>query len=624
MRYSLLSLLLATTVGLFAQNINTTFVSTYSYPGQTLANIWGYAAGGREYALVGAYNGLSIEDVTNPGAPVHITQIPGSSSSWHEIKTYSHYAYVVSEGGSGVQIVDLNGLPGTTLTYQSYFGDGAINGLLTRAHALHIDETKGYLYVYGSQQFSGKPLVFNLNIDPYNPVYVNYVDFIGYGHDGYVDNDRLYTGHIYAGMFSVVDMTNKNNPVLLASQSTPGAFTHNTWASGNTLFTTDEISNSYLSAYDISNLNNITLLDKIQSNPGSSSIVHNTYIINDYAITSWYKDGFTITDVSRPDNMVQVGNYDTYPTGSGSGFSGCWGVYPYLPSGNILLSNINGASSSNGELWIVSPNYVRGCYVEGTITSAATGFPLNGAKVEVLTTTTTENTVATGVYKMGQLQSGLYTARVSKGGYITQNIPVTLTNGVVTILNAALQVTPLPVELVRFQARAEEKSALLTWETASEKNNAGFEVQQSENGHDWKPVGFVPSRLNSTAANSYSFSVNELWPGIHYFRLRQTDLDGSDGLSEQRSVQIKGGGFRAELLPNVVRDQCRLHLAAEESTSVQVEVYGADARPTGLHWAFSLEQEMEFPLSVEALPTGTYLVVVQTERGRTTLRMVKN
>ncbi len=618
MRYSLLSLLLVATVSLFAQNINTTFVSTYTYPGQSLANIWGYAAGGREYALVGAFNGLSIEDVTNPGAPVHITQIPGSSSSWHEIKTYSHYAYVVSEGGSGVQIVDLNGLPGSNLTYHSYFGDGAINGLMTRAHALHIDETKGYLYVYGSQQFDGKPLVFNLNIDPYNPVYVNYVDFIGYAHDGYVNNDRLYSGHIYAGMFSVVDMTNKNSPVLLGSQSTPGAYTHNTWPSGNTLFTTDEIPGSSLSAYDISNLNNITLLDKIQSNPGSGSIVHNTYILNDFAISSWYRDGFTITDVSRPDNMVQVGNYDTYSAGAGAGFDGCWGVYPYLPSGNILLSNIN------GEMWIVRANYVRGCYVEGTITSAATGNPLNGVRVELLTTSTTENSNASGIYKMGQLQSGPYTARISKSGYITQDVPVTLTNGLVTVLNAALQVASLPVELVRFQARAEGKSALLTWETASEKNNAGFEVQQSENGHDWTPVGFVPSRLNSTAANSYSFSVHDLWPGAHYFRLRQTDLDGSDALSEQRSVQIKGGGLRAELLPNLVRDQCRLHLAAEESTPVQIEVYYADARPTGLHWAFNLEQEMELPLAVDGLPTGTYLVVVQTERGRTTLRMVKN
>ena len=623
MRCFLLSLLLAATCGLFAQNTNATFVSTYTYPGQQLSNIWGYAAGGKEYALVGAKNGLSIVDATNAAAPVELIQIPGPSSSWREIKTYLHYAYVVSEHGAGVQIVDLSNLPDTNLVRHSYFGDGALNGTMTRAHALHIDETKGYLYVYGSQQFSGKPLVFNLNVDPYNPTYVNYVDFIGYVHDGYVDNDRLYSGHIYAGMFSVVDMSNKNNPVLLASQPTPGAFTHNTWVSGNTVFATDEMSNSYLTAYDISNLNNITLLDKIQSNAGSGSSVHNTYIHKDFAITSWYKDGFTITDVSRPNNMIQVGNYDTYPGASGSGFSGCWGVYPYLPSGNILLSNITAQGTINGEMWIVAPNYVRGCYVEGIITDASTNLPLNGAAVQLLATTTTENSNALGVYKMGQLQSGTYTAQVSKNGYMTQTIAVTLANGMVTALDVALQPVSLPVELVLFQARAEGKSALLTWETASESQNAGFEVQQSPDGVRWQPIGFVPSHANGTEPNSYAFTVADLRPGLYYFRLRQMDIAGSDALSAQRSVQIKGGVLRAELLPNLVRDQCRLQLAVGQPTTVRVEVYHADSRSTGVHQSFSVEQDMDVPLSVADLARGTYFVIVSTERERLTLRLVK-
>ncbi|MEO6039215.1 MAG: choice-of-anchor B family protein, partial [Saprospiraceae bacterium] len=438
MRNVLLYSLLFAATSLFAQT-NVAFRSKLTYPGQELANIWGYEAGGREYALVGAYNGLSIVDVTNADSPVEIVQIPGAHSDWHEIKTYSHYAYVVSEGGMGVQIIDLTNLPGSNLAYHSYYGDGAINGLLPKAHALHIDVTKGYLYVYGCQTlFSGKPLVFNLNVDPYNPTYVNYVNFVGYAHDGYVDNDILYTAHIYAGLFAIVNMANKSNPVLLATQITPNAFTHNTWPSGSTVFTTDEKTNSFLAAYDVSTPGNITLLDKIQATPGSGSIIHNTHILNDYAITSWYRDGVAITDVSRPANLVQVGNYDTYPNGAGNGFDGAWGVYPFLSSGNLIVSNIAASGTGNGELWVLTPTYVRGCYLEGSVRNASNGLPVNAATVQVLTTTTSGTSTANGQYKIGQLQSGNFTAQVSKTGYYTQNIAITLTNGVLTPLDVFL------------------------------------------------------------------------------------------------------------------------------------------------------------------------------------------
>lgn len=468
MRILLFSLLSISATSLLAQNVNVTHRSTFTYSNQTLANVWGYAAGGNEYALVGAKNGLSIVNVTNPDDPEEIIQIAGPVSSWREIKTYQHYAYVVTEGGGGVQIVNLSNLPGTNLTWHSYTGNGPIAGQLSNVHALHVDETKGYLYLFGANPlpFGGRAVVLNLNADPYNPTYAGYFNSSfssnhNYIHDGYVDNDMMYAGHIYGGFFSIVNMTNKSSPSLITTEQTPGNFTHNTWRSGNTLFTTDEVSNSFLASFDITSTSDISLLDKIQSNPGSNSIVHNTYIINDYAVTSWYKDGFTIVDVSRPANLVQVGNYDTYPNGSGSGFSGCWGVYPYLPSGNILASNISGATSGNGELMVLTPDYVRGCYVEGEITHLVTGQPLSGALVKLIGTNTADISGANGLYKMGQRQSGSYTAQITKVGFVTQNISVSLSSGVLTTLNVALAPVGLPVELARFSAKADGKDALL-------------------------------------------------------------------------------------------------------------------------------------------------------------------
>ncbi|HRI61352.1 MAG TPA: choice-of-anchor B family protein, partial [Saprospiraceae bacterium] len=426
---------------------NTTFRSKLTYPNQTLANVWGYVAGGKEYALVGGANGLIIVDITNPDVPQQIVQIPGPVSLWKEIKTYGHYAYVVSEGGQGVQIIDLSGLPSASLNYHYYTGLGQFpnpNTQLNKIHALHIDTTKGYLYAYGGDMASGRARIFNLNPDPYNPTYAatynsNFPGNHNYIHDGYVDNDTMYGGHIYGGFFSIVDMKDKSNPVLISTQPTPNIYTHNTWLSKDHryIFTTDEVNNSYLAAFDISDPTDIRLLDKIQSNPGSNSMVHNTHILDNWAVTSWYQDGFTIVDVTRPDNLIQVGNHDTY-AGAGGGSNGCWGVYPFFPSGTIVATNISSLGTNNGELWIVTPNYVRACYLEGTITNGATGNPLNGAKIELLTTVLQEFSGLDGQFKTGQTQGGLFTARVSKSGFQTVNVEVLLENG---------KVTPLDVEL---------------------------------------------------------------------------------------------------------------------------------------------------------------------------------
>jgi len=329
-----------------SQNINITLVGQLSYGAEELSNIWGWKSpvDGKEYALVGAADGLSIVDVTIPSAPVQIVQIPGPSSQWREIRTNGNYAYVTTESGTiGLQIVDLTNLPATNLATATW--TPTINTqVLETIHALQIDN--GKVYLYGSNVGGGGAVIADINTTPMSPVYLGSYDTGGYIHDGYVRNDTMYAGHIWAGEVEIVNLTNPASGVPIGLFQTPGAFTHNTWLSkdSKTCFTTDEVDGAYLAAYDISNLGNITLLDTIQSNPGSSSIPHNTYIVNkfgiDYAVTSWYKDGLTIVDASNPSNLVQVGNYDTSPAMSGGGYGGCWGVYPFLPSGIILASDI--------------------------------------------------------------------------------------------------------------------------------------------------------------------------------------------------------------------------------------------------------------------------------------------
>lgn len=419
-----------------AQNYNITFAAQKSYATRTLANICGYAANGKEYALVGAEDGMDIVDVTIPTNPVAVVQIPNVTNLWKEIKVYKNYAYVTTEGGGGLQIVDLSNLPGTNLAYHSYTGDGAINGQLNTIHALHIDTTKKFVYLFGSNLFNGGAVVLDINNDPYNPIYAGKYQNpqYAYVHDGYVDNDTLYAGHIYAGVFTVADMTNKSAPVVLAEQQTPTAFTHNTWLSNDHkyVFTTDENSNSFLTAYDVSNLNNIVEKDKIRATPGSGSIVHNTHILNNWAVNSWYRDGITIVDVTRPHNLVEVGRYDTY-TGSGNGFDGAWGVYPFLPSGTLVVSNIDEG------LFVLSPTYVRACYLEGVVTDSACGTPLSNVKVSISTVNVLDSSNLSGSYATGTAFPGTYNVTFSKPGYTSKTfIGVYFTPGLVNNLNVQL------------------------------------------------------------------------------------------------------------------------------------------------------------------------------------------
>ena len=147
-----------------------------------------------------------------------------------------------------------------------------------------------------------------------------------------------------------------------------------------------------------------------------------------------------MVDITRPDNMVQVGNYDTYPAGSGGGFEGCWGVYPFFKSGARVATNISAQGAGNGELYVVTPDYRRACYLEGVITNAITGFPLNNAQIEVLGSNplTQDFSISTGQYKTGQAESGYFSVRISKNGYLPYETSVYFTEGELVVLDAAL------------------------------------------------------------------------------------------------------------------------------------------------------------------------------------------
>ena len=407
---------------------NIDLVSYLSYPDNRLNDVWGYEDSmGTEYALVGTYEGTSIVSLLDPANPTELFFVDGPSSIWREIRTHEGFAYVTNETGEGLMIIDLRNLPASIDTAR---WTGSI-GLQT-GHNIFIDE-QGYAYVFGSNIGPGGADILDLNVDPWDPVPVGTYD-LNYIHDGFVRGDTLWSAEIYAGQFSVVDVSNKDSIKLLATHETPLKFAHHCWPSDDntTLFVVDERPDAYLAAYDVSDLTDIKELHRIQSSPGSSVIPHNTFYKENRSINSYYKDGVVIFDVSRPQNLVEVANFDTSPF-SGSGFSGCWGVYPYLNSGLILASDIEEG------LFVLQPQYARAGYFEGLVTQMGTSIPISDVEVEIMGERSTV-TGALGAYKTGVAESGSYTVRYYHPDcYTIITTGVNIDTGAITVLNQIME-----------------------------------------------------------------------------------------------------------------------------------------------------------------------------------------
>jgi hypothetical protein len=124
---------------------------------------------------------------------------------------------------------------------------------------------------------------------------------------------------------------------------------------------------------------------------------------------------------------------------------------------------------------------------------------------------------------------------------VTATIP-SLTNFTLTLGDKTnpLTTTPLPVVLTAFDAARSGLNAQLIWATASEKNNAGFEVQVSADGSTFRKLTFVASKNgNSNASQNYTYIDTEAnKAGIRYYRLRQVDIDGTEDFSPVRAVSF--------------------------------------------------------------------------------------
>jgi choice-of-anchor B domain-containing protein len=308
---------------------------------------WGYVSpSGREYALMGMRNALVVVEVTEPSSPTIIGHVPHQESNWSDVKTYQHYAYVVNESGGGIDVIDLSNVDDGEVDYLQSVTDGGAE----RSHNVAIDTHSGFLYLCGSNLANGRLAAFDLS-DPADPTFAGTVPE---GDGEYVHDAQVvtYTEGPYAGRqiafgadgafgLEVFDVTDKGNMFRLSQTPYPNlGYSHQCWLSDDRqyLYLNDELDGvNETVIFEVTDLENPTIAGSYSS--GGEPIDHDLYLHEGLIYEAQYTSGLRIFDATTdPLNPEPVGFFDTYPGSEAAEFEGAWSVYPFFPSGNVLIS----------------------------------------------------------------------------------------------------------------------------------------------------------------------------------------------------------------------------------------------------------------------------------------------
>ena len=189
---------------------------------------------------------------------------------------------------------------------------------------------------------------------------------------------------------------------------------------------------------------------------------------------------------------------------------------------------------------------------------------------------------------------------------------------------------PLPVALTRFVAQRQEANVKLNWETASEQNNRGYEVQVSTDSRTFRALSFVQSQGDgtSTGRRTYSYLDTEAnKTGVRYYRLRQVDLDGTEKFYGPQAVSFSKAGSLAALMvaPNPFVGELTLTVPALETartgTVVLTDMLGRTALSQSLSLAAGVNQA-RLP-ELDKLPKGMYHLQVRLNGELQSMKLLK-
>jgi choice-of-anchor B domain-containing protein len=342
--------------------------------GVQLNDVWGWTdpESNREYAIVGRMDGTSFIDVTDPVNPVYLGDLPltegANPNVWRDMKVYRNHVFIVADaaGEHGMQVFDLARLRSVPAGTPAKFAADVTYDRINSAHNIVINEESGFAYIVGSS--GGESCGGGLHMvdirEPQRPTFAGcFADpqtgraSTGYTHDAqcvmYRGPDADYQGReICLGAnetaLSIADVTDKANPKALSRASYPNVgYSHQGWLTDDHRYffmddELDELNGSVTRTrtviWDVSDLDDPQVAAEFLGTTAASD--HNLYIRGDTMYQSNYQAGLRVVDISEVTAPVEVGYFDTVPTGTNTpGFGGSWSNYPYFRSGTIVVTS---------------------------------------------------------------------------------------------------------------------------------------------------------------------------------------------------------------------------------------------------------------------------------------------
>jgi len=323
-------------------------------------DIWGWfdAQTGNEYALVGMTNGTAFVDISDPDNPGYLGILPTRTvaSVWRDIKVFEDHAFIVADGAGahGMQVFDLTRLRG--LMAPQTFSADTIYSDFGNAHNLAINEDSGYAYAVGTNTCAEGLHMIDIST-PVNPLFAGChsafdthdtqcVDYQGPDAD-YSNNEICFSSA--EDQVEIADVTFKAFPFTVSTSIYPElGFVHQAWLTEDHRFLLvgDEFDENVFDVPTRTHVLDVSDLDApvyvFAYEAATASIDHNLYILGNLVFEANYTSGLRVLEFGDLANreMIEIAFFDTYPQSDATEFSGAWSVYPFLPSGTIIVSDV--------------------------------------------------------------------------------------------------------------------------------------------------------------------------------------------------------------------------------------------------------------------------------------------
>ena len=298
----------------------------------------------------------------------------------------------------------------------------------------------------------------------------------------------------------------------------------------------------------------------------------------------------------QPNQIAVIAN-------NSSSFNGCYGFNPDIGA------NTGGPADSNGDDQIAivdgSGNIIDIFGVPGEDGTGTCHEFEDGRAVRNVTATQAQTTWVEAEWDM-------FSDSAPSGGTTCPNQTVGAQN--VSDMNPGESV--LPVDLTAFDVTLRNGKAQLEWATATEKNNAGFEIERSADGQSYQQLGFERGSGDSNEAVEYSYTDYSPLAGISYYRLKQVDLDGAYEYSPLVSIQNRTGSI------SVSPSSTSTYVTVSTSTDADGTVYMYNS--VGMLMQKTTTVNGMAQLDLATMQSGIYFVQIEVDGQVMTEKVVRD